>query len=180
MQAMLSQSTQIGIRAATHSDVPSILAIYNEAVLHTTASYDYEPATLEARVAWYEDHVKEGLPVFVADVGGTVTGWSTFSSFRPKIGYRYSVEHSIYVAPDHQGQGIGRALMYPLITGARERGMHAMVAGIDGENAGSIRFHASFGFVQVGHLKEVGYKFDRWLDLVFMELLMNNGATQPA
>ncbi|MBA3943728.1 MAG: N-acetyltransferase [Herpetosiphonaceae bacterium] len=172
MQPTLCDGQEITIRDATYDDVPSILEIYNDAVLHTTASYDYEPATIEARIAWYEEHIKQGLPVFVADAGGSVVGWSTFSIFRPRIGYRFTVEHSIYVAPGRQGRGIGRALMQPLITRAREQGMHAMIAGIDAETIGSIRFHAAFGFVHVGYLKEVGYKFDHWLDLVFMQLLL--------
>jgi phosphinothricin acetyltransferase len=161
------------IRAAAHPDLEGILAIYNDAVLHTTASYDYEPSTLAARAAWYEAHVQAGLPIFVAVDGASIVGWSALHTFRPKIGYRYTVENSVYVAADRRRQGIGRALLVPLIQCARELGMHAIIAGIDAENTASIQLHAGLGFVQVGHIREVGYKFDRWLDLVFMQLLLH-------
>jgi phosphinothricin acetyltransferase len=161
------------IRTATPADLPGILAIYNDAVLRTTASYDYEPSTLEARTAWYEAHVQERLPIFVAEDGDSIVGWSALHTFRPKIGYRYTVENSVYVAAERRRQGIGRALLVPLIQRACELEMHALIAGIDAENTASIRLHAELGFVQVGHIKEVGYKFDRWLDLIFMQLLLN-------
>lgn len=161
------------IRAAVRTDLSGILAIYNDAVLHTTASYDYEPSTLEARIAWYESHVQQHLPIFVAEDGNSVVGWSALHTFQPRIGYRYTVENSVYVAAQRRRQGIGRALVVPLIHCARELGMHALIAGIDAENTASIQLHAALGFVQVAHLKEVGYKFGRWLDLIVMELLLN-------
>jgi L-amino acid N-acyltransferase YncA len=113
------------IRAATPADLPGILAIYNDAVLRTTASYDYEPSTLEARTAWYEAHVQERLPIFVAEDGDSIVGWSALHSFRPKIGYRYTVENSVYVAAERRRQGIGRALLVPLIQRARARDARA-------------------------------------------------------
>jgi L-amino acid N-acyltransferase len=161
------------IRAAERADLAGILSIYNDAVLRTTASYDYEPTTLEARIAWYEAHAQVGLPIFVAADGDSIVGWSALHAFRPKIGYRYTVENSVYVTADRRRQGIGRALLVPLIHCAREIGMHAIIAGIDAENSASIQLHARLGFVQVGHIREVGYKFDRWLDLVLMQLLLN-------
>jgi len=162
----------VTIRAATHADIPGILAIYNDAVLHTTASYDYEPTTLEARTAWYEAHMQQRMPIFVAEDGGAIVGWSALHPYHPRIGYRYTVENSVYVAAERRGQGIGRTLLAPLIARARELGIHALIAAIDADNATSIRLHARFGFVQVGQLKEVGYKFDRWLDVIFMQLLL--------
>ena len=161
------------IRSATSADLPAILAIYNDAVLNTTASYDETPSTLEARMAWYEEHIEQRLPVLVAADNTGIVGWSALSPFRPRVGYRYTVEHSVYVVAQRRGQGIGRALLAPLIDSARELGMHAMIGVIDAENAASIRLHAALGFTQVAYFKEVGYKFGRWLDLVCMELMLD-------
>ncbi len=169
----------VSIRAAGRADVPGILDIYNDAVLRTTASYDDEPSTLEARLEWFDAKERHGFPVFVAADEAGVVGWSTFGPFRPWPGYRHTVEHSVYVAAARRGQGIGAALLPPLIARAREMGMHAMIAGIDATNAPSIRLHARLGFERVAHFKEVGFKFDRWLDLVFMELLLGDGDGQP-
>lgn len=160
------------IRRATVEDVPGILAIFNDVVLHTTASWTYEPSTLEARLGWYDEHVQNGLPVFVADNQGTIAGWGALNRFRAPPGYLRTVEHSVYVAANHRGQGLGREILVTLIESARGLGMHTIIAGIDGENETSVRLHRSLGFEQVGHLKQVGYKFDRWLDLIFMELLL--------
>ncbi len=161
------------IRPATRSDIPAILDIYNEAVINTTASYDYEPSTLEARAAWFEAHAGAGYPVYVAeDEAQGVVGWSSLSEFRARIGYRFTVEDSIYVAPGCRGRGLGRQLLAPLIERARQGGYRAIIAAIDADNAASIRLHAGFGFERVAWLKQVGYKFGRWLDVVYMELLL--------
>ena len=161
------------IRPATFDDLPAILEIYNDAVLHTTASYDYEPRTLADRVTWFEQHQKEGFPVFVAaDPAGQVVGWSSLSRFHARIGYQFTAENSVYIAASHRGQGIGKLLLSPLITSACERGFHAILALIDAENAASVRLHASLGFQQVALLKQVGFKFSRWLDVIFMERLI--------
>src|SRR6185503_11245117 len=104
------------VRPATHADLPAILEIYNDAVLTLTASYDYEPQSLAARTAWYEEHVKTGFPVFVAEEEtGRVVGWSALSGFRGRIGYRFTAEDSIYVAADQRGKGNGKQLLAPLI-----------------------------------------------------------------
>ena len=163
------------VRAATYNDLPGILEIYNEAVLNTTATYDYEPRTLEHRIGWFEDHAKGGYPVFVAvDPEGQVIGWSSLNRYHDRIGYRFTTENSVYVAAEHRGQGIGRCLMGPLLEAAKERGFHAIVAAIDAQNAVSIRLHEAFGFRQVAHFKEVGFKFGRWLDVVYMEALLDS------
>ena len=163
----------MNVRPAIHEDLPGILAIYNEAVLNTTASYDYEPGTLENRVVWFEDHVRDNFPVFVAvNEAGRVVGWSALNRYRDRKGYQFTTENSVYVAADARGRGIGKLLMRPLIDAARERGLHAILAGIDAQNVASIRLHASFGFVKVAHFKEVGFKFGRWLDVVYLELLL--------
>ena len=161
------------VRPATHVDLPGILEIYNEAVRNTTATYDYEPRTLEHRIAWFEDHLRNNLPVFVAvNDERRVAGWSALNRYHDRKGYQFTTENSVYVAADQRGRGLGRRLMGPLIEAARERGLHAILAGIDAQNEASIRLHASFGFVKVAHFKQVGFKFDRWLDVVYMELLL--------
>jgi len=160
----------ITIRTAEAGDVPAILEIYNDAVIHTTASYDYEPSTLEQRLRWFEQHREAGLPVLVAvNSDGRIVGWGSLSKFREKIGYQYTVEHSVYVAPDQRRQGIGRSILQVLIEVACDLGKHIIIGGVDADNAASRRLHESLGFEQVAHFKEVGYKFDRWLDLIFYQ-----------
>lgn len=162
------------VRPATRGDVPAILDIYNEAVLHTTASYDLEPVTLASRLAWWDDKAAHGHPVFVAERGGTVLGWSTYGAFRTKPGYAHTAEHSVYVSAAAHRQGLGRALMQPVITHARDAGLHVLVGGVDASNAASIALHVSLGFEQVAHFRQVGRKFGRWLDLAFMQLLLDD------
>ena len=161
------------IRPATRDNLPEILEIYNDAVLHTTATYDYEPRTLEHRQAWFEDHVKNDYAMFVAEnEAGQIVGWSALNRYHDRMGYRFTTENSVYIAADHRGRGIGKLLLAPLIHAARERGLHAILAAIDAQNEASVRLHASFGFQKVGLFKQVGFKFDRWLDVVYMELLL--------
>jgi L-amino acid N-acyltransferase YncA len=161
------------VRPATRDDLPGILEIYNDAVLKTTASYDYEPGTLEGRTAWYEERVKEQYPIFVAENGrNRVVGWSALNPFHSRMGYRFTSENSVYVAAEERGKGIGKLLLGPLIDAAKIRGLHAIVAKIDAENEISIRLHAHFGFEKVAFLKQVGFKFDRWLDVVYMERIV--------
>src|SRR6266516_5456082 len=138
------------VRPATRDDLPGILEIYNEAVVNTTASYDYDPRSLEHRIAWFEDHVKNNLPVFVAvNDDGRIVGWSALNRYHDRKGYQFTTENSVYVAADHRGRGIGKLLMAPLIEAARQGGRHAILAGIDAENEASIRLHAAFGFAKV-------------------------------
>ena len=160
------------MRRAHDADLPGILEIYNDAVVNTTASYDYEPRTLAHRTAWFADHVKNDYPVFVAVDEARVVGWSALSRVHDRAGYRFTLENSVYVAADRRGQGIGKRLMTPLVEAARARSAHAIIAAIDASNEASVRLHARFGFEKVGHLKAVGFKFGRWLDVVYMELLL--------
>jgi L-amino acid N-acyltransferase len=163
----------IQIRRAVREDCPGILEIYNDAVLTTTATYDYQPRTLEQREAWFDDHERTSFPIFVAvNADERVVGWSALNRYHDRIGYRFTSENSIYVAADQRGRGIGKALLKPLIEAAQEIDLHAIIAAIDAENQVSIRLHESFGFEKVGHFKRVGYKFNRWLDVVYMELLL--------
>ena len=161
------------IRPATREDLPGILEIYNDAVLHTTATYDYEPRTLEHRQAWFDDHVKNDYAIFVAEnEAGQLAGWSALNRYHDRMGYRFTTENSVYVAAEQRGRGIGKLLLAPLIHAARKRGLRAILAAIDAENEASVRLHASFEFQKVGLFKQVGFKFDRWLDVIYMELLL--------
>ncbi|MGL4608259.1 MAG: GNAT family N-acetyltransferase [Trueperaceae bacterium] len=161
------------IRLATHNDLQSITEIYNDAILNTTAVYSYEPITLESRSVWLEDKAKQNFPVFVAEKSGQLLGFSSYGSFRAWPAYLYSVENSIYVHPNYRGQGIGTLLMPPLLEAARKQKMHTMIAGIDASNEVSLKLHQGFGFEKVAHFKQVGFKFNRWLDLVFMQLMLH-------
>lgn len=162
----------ITIRPVRETDLPDILEIYNHVILNTTAVYSYEPHTLAMRKAWYDDKVHDGYPIFVAEDGGRVAGLSTYGPFRAWPAYKYTVENSVYVAADQRSKGIARLLMTPLIEAAAAQGYHAIIASIDATNEASLRLHRSFGFEEVAHFREVGYKFGRWLDLKFLELLL--------
>jgi L-amino acid N-acyltransferase YncA len=157
------------IRAATENDLPAILAIYNDAVLKTTAIWNETPVDLANRRAWLEARRAAGFQVLVAHEGGAVAGYGSFGDFRPFEGYRVTVEHSLYVAADERRKGLGVALLGALIEEARKLGKRAMIAGIDGSNAPSIALHEKFGFTEVGRLPGVGVKFGRPLDLVLMQ-----------
>ena len=165
-------SAEITIRTATEADLIEILAIYNDAILNTTSVYNYLPHTLEMRQEWFATKQEQGYPVFVALENDAIVGFSTIGPFRPWIGYRYTVENSVYVAAKSRGKGIAKLLMQPVIDSAKAARMHTIVAGIDATNEASIHLHKQFGFEQVACFKEVGYKFNRWLDLVFMQLIL--------
>jgi phosphinothricin acetyltransferase len=158
------------IRDAAEADLPGILAIYNDAVLSTTAIWNDAVADLANRRAWWEARVRQGYPVLVAEEDERVLGYASFGDFRAFDGYRFTVENSVYVADDARRRGIASALLVPLIERARKLGKHVMVAGIAGDNEVSIRLHRRFGFVETARMPEVGCKFGRWLDLVFMQL----------
>ncbi|WP_291287624.1 GNAT family N-acetyltransferase [Flavobacterium sp.] len=162
----------LNLRPATTNDLEQILDIVNHSILHTTANYSYEIQTLEIQTQWFEDKKTKNLPIVVAELEGKVVGFGSYGQFREKIGYQYTVEHSVYVVDHVIGKGIGSQLLSELIRLAKEQGYHVMIGAIDADNAGSIAFHEKFGFVTTGTLREVGYKFDHWLDLVFMQLLL--------
>jgi phosphinothricin acetyltransferase len=162
----------IHVRNADENDLPAILAIYNEVIVNTTAVYDYEPHTLEMRRAWFYTKKEQGFPVFVAEENGKILGLSSMGPFRAWAAYKFSVENSVYVAAEARGKGIAKLLMPPIIAAAKQLGMHTILAGIDASNEASIQLHRHFGFEEVAHFKEVGYKFDRWLDLKFLQLIV--------
>ncbi|QIO31186.1 GNAT family N-acetyltransferase [Bradyrhizobium sp. 1(2017)] len=157
------------VRDATLEDAEEILAIYNYAAINTTAVWTDGPADLDSRRAWIRARQEAGYPVLVATKGRDVVGFASFGDFRPFPGYRHTVENSVYVDERHHRLGIGRGLLAALIDRANAMNKHAMIAGIDAANAGSIGLHGSLGFVEVARMPEVGCKFGRWLDLVFMQ-----------
>jgi L-amino acid N-acyltransferase len=163
----------IHIRQAVEQDIPEMLAVYNDIILHTTAVYDYRPHTLEMRQAWFKTKQEQQFPVFVASAHGRLVGFSSIGPFRNWAAYKYSVENSIYVAADQRGQGIGKLLLSPLIEAAKTLNMHTIIAGIDATNEASIRLHQHFGFTETAHFKQVGYKFGKWLDLKFLQLILD-------
>lgn len=157
------------IREADIKDIKDILEIYNDAILNTTAIYSYKPHTIDQRKEWFLNKEKEGCPIFVYELDGKAVGFATFGQFRPWPAFKYSIEHSIYVHKDYRKRGIAKALMDKLIKAAEEK-YAIMVAGIDSSNIGSISMHEKLGFKQVGTIEKAGYKFGRWLDLVFYQL----------
>jgi phosphinothricin acetyltransferase len=164
----------IVVRLADAEDLEAINAIYNHYVPVSTTTYDYEPMTLDERRQWFEG--RETIhPVTVAVAEGRVVGWGSLHTFRKKDGYRTTVENSVYVHPDRHRCGIGSTVLADLIERARRLGLHAIVAGVDAEQLASLALHAKFGFREVGRITEIARKFDRWLDVIFMELLLDEG-----
>jgi L-amino acid N-acyltransferase len=167
-----SSASLPSVRAAARKDVKAINGIYNQAVEHTTASWDWTSEPLETRLEWFDHKVAGGWPILVAEDQSGVVGWSSYGPFRDKDGYHQTVEHSVYVDLDRRGGGIGTALLVPLIEQARADGHHVMIGGVSADNLGSVAFHERHGFVEVARFTEVGRKFDRWLDLVFLQLTL--------
>ncbi|SDK01693.1 phosphinothricin acetyltransferase [Catalinimonas alkaloidigena] len=170
---------EVSLRAAAAEDLPNIVEIINDAILHTSAVYDYHPRSLETQHAWWLKKQADGMPVVVADHERRAIGFGTYGIFRPWDAYRFSVEHSLYVADSFRGQGVGKLLLGRLIALATAQGFHTMIAGIDGSNAGSYALHRKFGFEEIGRFREIGYKFDRWLDLIFMQRFLQTPASKP-
>lgn len=161
------------IRDARQDDLPAILEIYNQVIRDTTAIYDENPSTLAQRQEWFAGRQAGGFPVLVAEDNGAVIGFASYGTWRARWGYRYSVEHSVHVAVNQRGKGIGVALMKALIPAAQKAGLHVMIGAIDADNEGSIRFHERLGFTVSGRYPEVAHKFGRWLNLVTMQLLLD-------
>ncbi len=162
----------IQIRTYTITDCPAILAIINEVILTSTALYDYHPRTLEQQIAIFEDKISKGFPIIVAEENNQVIGFGYYSEFRFREAYKFTVEHSVYADKNYIGKGIGKLLLSELIQLAKAQKMHTMIGVIDSENLNSISFHEKFGFEEVGYIKESGYKFDKWLDSIFMQKIL--------
>lgn len=159
------------IRAATVADLGAINEIYNHYVLGSTCTYQIEPSTAEERAAWFAAHGPEH-PVIVAEIDGEVVGWGSLSRFHARAAFRRTVEDSVYIRHDRQRLGLGGALLGELVVRARAVGHHCIIAAIDAEQAGSVALHARHGFAMAGRLREVGNKFGRWLDVIYMDRLV--------
>lgn len=158
------------IRKAEKKDFPVILERMNEAILNTTAIYTYDPRDQSYIETWFSEKTKNNFPVLVYEIDGRAVAFGSYGKFREGEAYQFTVEHSIYVHPNFQGQSIGKQLLTELIESAKKSNYHAMIGGIDSENEGSIEFHKKMGFREVGRLPKTGFKFGRWLDLVFVQL----------
>lgn len=162
----------INIRPATEMDMEASLGIYNHVLIHTTASFEETPRPLSEYVEAFRFKQANGIPWIVAEDGDTVVGYGTWGRFRTSSGYKTTVEHSLHVHADHRGRGIGSVILQNLIALAKEQSKKSMVAGIDKANTASIEIHKKHGFKVAGELTQVARKFDRWLDLVFMQLVL--------
>ncbi len=163
------------IADATEADLPAILALVNHAIIATTAIWHLEPETLAQRTAWWQARRAAGLPVLVARQDQQVLGFASYGPFRPFAGYDATVEHSIYVDPAAQRQGVGAALLAAAEAHARAAGRHVMLGAVEAGNAGSIALHQRAGFTETGRLPQVGRKFGRWLDLVLLQKVLDAG-----
>ncbi|NQZ06074.1 MAG: N-acetyltransferase family protein [Algicola sp.] len=150
-----------------------VLAIFNEIIANETALYEYQPRTLTIVNQWFDDKKQNDWPVIGIVENGELMGFGSYGSFRAKPAYKYTVEHSVYVHVDARGKGIGKQLLTALVKLAKQNGIHNMIGGVDAENVGSAALHQSLGFVECSRIKHAGYKFDRWLDLVFYQLLLD-------
>ncbi|MBE9155985.1 N-acetyltransferase [Nodosilinea sp. LEGE 06152] len=156
---------------------PAILNILNEAIVNSTALYDYQPRTLESMVSWFKTKDAGSYPVIgVHDDSNQLLGFASYGAFRSWPAYKYTIEHSVYIHKEHRGKGLGMALMQRLIEEARSQQYHVIVGGIDATNLASISLHEKLGFSHAGTIKHVGFKFNRWLDLAFYQLVIDTPA----
>jgi len=163
----------VQLRDAVESDLPGILDIYNEVIANSTAIYAENPVSVDDRLAWFRAHQEQKYPILVASDETGILGFISISDFRAWPCYRYTVEHSIHVRVDRRSRGVGSALLEALIPRASALGKHVLVAGIDADNVVSIKLHQRLGFKQVAYFGEVGHKFNRWLNLVFMQRFLD-------
>ena len=161
----------LSIRLATRADAEDINSIQNHYVVHSTATFLTEPLTLEQRLAWLEGRSQDH-PVVVAQADDSAVGWGSLEVFRGRPAYRHTVEFSIYVHHERHRRGVGRAILADLVTRARALGHHALVGGCCSESTAVIALLEASGFSRVAHFREVGRKFDRWLDVVFLQRLL--------
>src|SRR5687768_17571468 len=160
------------VRDAVEADVPEILAIYNDVIASSTAVYRDEPASLDDRLEWFNARRAQAYPVLVAMDDTGILGFASYGDFRSWPGYRFSVEHTVHIRADQRGRGVGTLLMRALIQRSIEQGKHVMIGGVDADNESSLRFHERLGFQRAAQLRQVGIKFGRWLDLVFVQRIL--------
>lgn len=168
----MASGSAVAVRRATAADLPAINDIYNHYVLHSTTTYQIEPETMADRERWFASRGPQH-PVIVAEIDGAVAGWGSLSRYHVRAAYARTVENSVYVRDDLRRRGIGSTLLAELIRLGRELGHHTIIAGIDSDQAASVALHARFGFTKVGHMKQLGHKFGRWLDVVYMQLMLS-------
>jgi L-amino acid N-acyltransferase YncA len=161
----------LAIRDANSEDLAAIDAIYDHYVRASTCTFQLEPAGRQARAEWFRSH-GERWPVLVAEIGAKVVGWGSLSIYNARAGYRFTAEDSVYVDAATHGRGVGTALLRELIARARASGHHTLLAGIAADQRPSVRLHEKFGFVEVARMRELGWKFDRWLDVIFMQKML--------
>ncbi len=161
------------IRNAEERDVPAITAIYNEAVVGSTATFDLDPVSVADRLVWFRKYGGR-YPIIAVETENTgeVMGWGSLSPYSEKPGYRFTAEHSIYVSAKYHNQGVGKAVLQELLSLAKHHEFHSLIARISSENTASLKLHTSFGFAQAGVLQQAGYKFNRWIDIVLMQKLL--------
>lgn len=158
------------IRPATLQDQPGILEIYNESVLHSTATFDTDPRTPEKQLEWFNRH-KANHPVLVAEDDGKIAGWASLSPWSDRCAYDSTVEVSVYLAPEQRGKGLGFQLLQQVTEAGRKAGNHTVISRISSDNLASIRIHEKAGYSTVGTMKELGFKFGRFLDVVMMQIV---------
>jgi L-amino acid N-acyltransferase YncA len=167
------------LRLAAQADLPAINEIYNYYVDRSTCTYQTEHETLEGRQAWFVEHPPDKYPVIVADLAeradDAVVGWGSLSKFRPRAAYGPTVEASIYIHHEFHRRGLGRLLLLDLIQRARAAGYHSLIGGASADQTASLALQESLGFQRVAHLREVGYKFGRWLDVIYFQLMLSDG-----
>ena len=162
--------TLVDCTEARHSE--AIRAIFNDAITNSTALYEYRPRTADVMHAWFETKQKGNYPIIgVEDASGQLLGFASYGQFRGWPAYKYSIEHSVYVDPRFRRQGIGRMLLQAIIDRAQANDYHMMIGAIDSTNASSIALHKSLGFIECGHIRHAGFKFGRWLDFAFYQLI---------
>ncbi len=166
---MLNDKLSIKIRHATQGELIAINDIYNYYVLNSTCTFQTEPESMKNRRVWFKEHGPK-YPLIVAEEDGEVIGWASLSKFKKREAYRPTVESSIYIRNDRLFKGIGAVLLSELIKSAGEIGYHSIIAVISSDQGPSIKLHEKNGFIKVAHLKEVGRKFDRWLDVLYYQL----------
>jgi len=170
----VSRIDMITVREASTDDVPGILAIYNDVIATSTAVYREDPATLDDRLQWFSARQAQSYPVLVATGDTGILGFASYGDFRAWPGYRFSVEHTVHIRADQRGRGVGTLLMRALIQRAIEQGKHVMIGGVDAANEASLRFHERLGFERAAQLSQVGFRSGRWLDLVFVQRILDH------
>jgi phosphinothricin acetyltransferase len=161
------------IRCEQERHAEAILAIFNDAIVNSTALYDYKPRTMEMMAAWFDTKAKGKYPVIgIENDSGELMAFGSYGTFRAWPAYKYSVEHSVYVDARFRGRGIGKRVLQEVITAAQGQGYHTLVGVVDTTNSVSIRLHETLGFSHCGTIRQAGFKFGRWLDVAFYQLIL--------